>query len=211
MDGNDRWSRKQKISKYTAYKKGATKLMNLSTFIFKNYDIKYISAFALSVHNIKRSGNFFKLFLKVFKECLNEIDKSKIDFKVKFNGNLNCFNQEILKLIKSVEKNTSNYKKELHIFLNYSGQIDIINAINSHSSKIYLKKSDFKKTLSTKDLPDPDIMIRSGGFQRLSDFLLYQISFTELFFLKKLWPDVSNTDIKKIIEKYYKIEKKFGL
>ena len=102
--------------------------------------------------------------------------------------------------------NIEKFDKKLVIFLNYSGQTDIENA-----SKKIKKFNNFKKNLSTNHLPNPDILIRTGGFSRISDFMLYQLAFTELFFLNKLWPDISKSDIAKIMKRYSKIDRKFGL
>ena len=95
------------------------------------------------------------------------------------------------------------------IFLNYSGQLDILRAAQKYNYK-YLNKNKFHKLLTTNSFNSPDILIRTGGYRRLSDFFLYQISFTELFFLKKLWPDFSTKDLDKIINEYNSIERKFG-
>ena len=116
----------------------------------------------------------------------------------------------IINKIKNIEKNKYKLKKKLVIYLNYSGKDDIFNSIKSLNTLKNLTKNKLQSNLSSAGIPDPDILIRTGGFKRISDFMLYQISFTELFFKKKLWPDINKSDIKKIIKEFYRIDRKFG-
>ena len=211
MDGNNRWSKKKNISKYKSYKKGAEKLIEITNFIFSNYDINYVSAFALSKHNFKRGTVLINIIKNVLLDFL-EPSKNTNNFKYKvlFKGNLNFLPTKIVQGLKKLQKNNSKSKKKLVIYLNYSGKEDITNSLKSlfHSNKTNYRKLD--NYLTSAGIPDPDILIRTGGFQRISDFMLYQISFTELFFTTKLWPSISNKDITKFIEKYNKIDRKFG-
>ena len=109
-----------------------------------------------------------------------------------------------------MKKTILNSKKNLIIYLNYSGKDDIFNSLKSLQSLKIINKNKINSYLSSSGIPDPDILIRTGGFKRISDFMLYQISFTELFFKNKLWPDISKNDIKKIIEQFNRIDRKFG-
>jgi len=204
MDGNNRWAKKKSINKFNAYKKGSEKLIKLSSFIFNNYDIKNISAFALSSNNLKRSNYVINTIKKVLHTSLSELENYKINFNIRIIGNFNFLDKETINKILKINNN-SLYNKNLYIFLNYGGREDI------HQASRKMKKSDhFPDNLLTKNIPDPDILIRSGGYSRLSNFMLYQLSFTELFFIKKLWPDITNKDIVKIIEKFHSIDRKFG-
>ena len=139
-------------------------------------------------------------------EFLNNIDKYK--YNIRFIGDLEIFNNDIIVKLDKIN-NTKNYDKTLIIALNYSGSDDIINASNLFINNKN-KKLSFLDFLSTSQYPNPDLLIRTGGYQRLSDFFLFQISFTELFFLKTLWPDFKLKSIYTIIDKYSKIERKFG-
>ena len=211
MDGNNRWSKKRNISKYEAYKKGAQKLVEITNFIFSNYDINFVSAFALSKHNFKRGSvliDIIKNVLLDFLEHSNEINNFK--YKVLFKGNLNFLPTKIVEGLKKLQKNNPKSKKKLIIYLNYSGKEDITNAskLLFNSDKVHYK--NFEKYLTSAGIQDPDILIRTGGFQRISDFMLYQISFTELFFTNKLWPSIKDKDIIKFIDKFNKIDRKFG-
>jgi len=204
MDGNNRWAKKKSINKFNAYKKGSEKLIKLSSFIFNKYGVENISAFALSSNNLKRSNYIINTIKKVLHTSLSELENYKINFNIRIIGNFNFLDKETINKILKINNN-SLYNKNLYIFLNYGGREDI------HQASRKMKKSDhFPDNLLTKNIPDPDILIRSGGYSRLSNFMLYQLSFTELFFIKKLWPDITNKDIVKIIEKFHSIDRKFG-
>ena len=211
MDGNNRWSIKNNHNKYTTYKKGALNLINLTNFIFENFDSKYVSAFALSKYNLNRSKNLISILKKILLEFLNDMidNNENINFNIKFIGEKNFLNSKIINKINNLEKLKKNNGKFLIIFINYSGKDDIKQA--SYKYNLKNKNSKFENFLSTKNIPDPDILIRTGGFSRLSDFMIYQSSFTELFFTKKLWPDLKNNDLSKIFHKYLNTERKFGL
>ena len=212
MDGNNRWSKKNDQNKINSYSKGAQKLLKISDNIFKTYNIKYVSAFALSNNNLKRAKSLINVIKKILSNFLeDEQSISKLDFQINFLGDLDFLGKNIIKKIEKVQQLNKNKKQKLIIFLNYSGRKDMnlyysnkVNFINSRNNLI-------NNNLLTKNIPDPEILIRTGGYQRISDFMLYQIAFTELFFLKKLWPDISNNDVKKIIYNYKNINRKFGL
>lgn len=214
MDGNNRWSVKNQKSKLFSYNKGAENLIKLTNFIFSSSTVTYVSAFALSTHNLNRSVALINLIKEILHKFLNnELNKNNLKFSILFKGDLSFLNRDIQNKINLVEKKNISRKKKLIIFINYSGRSDILNTINKI---IFLKlnKINYKNInsyLSTTNIPDPDILIRTGGFQRISDFFLYQISFTELFFTKKLWPDLTKEDIKKIFTKYSLIQRKFGI
>jgi len=210
MDGNNRWSKKKKISLFNGYKHGANNLFNLTEFIFKKYDIKYVSAFALSKNNLNRKSSVINSIKKTLSFFINKYSKENLlNFKISFIGDLGFLEEETIQSIKKIEKFNIQSKKILLIFINYSGRFDILNAAKYYN----LKKNssiNFQNLLSTKNVPNPELLIRTGGYSRLSDFMLFQIAFTELFFIKKLWPDLSKYDIKKIIDSYFETERKFG-
>ena len=214
MDGNNRWAKKNKLNKYNGYKKGAETLIKLSNFIFQNTDTRYISAFALSKNNLNRSKKLISIIKIVLLEFLNKAINDKIynNFNIKFIGNRNFLSNEINNKIDEVENLKHRSKKYLLIYINYSGKEDI----NQAAYNLYKKKSNknintLNGYLLTNKFPDPDLLIRTGGFSRLSDFIIYQSTFTELFFINKLWPDLLKSDLLRIFNKFYKIERKFGL
>lgn len=203
MDGNNRWSRKSSLSKYDGYKNGAKKLISLTNFIFANTNVNFISAFALSKNNLQRSSGVLKIIKKVLLETLKDYDNKRINYDLFFIGDFNFLELNVKKKILSINKNDL-FKKKLIIYLNYGGREDIQQAAKSNIKK------KFETNLLSNKFSDPDILIRTGGFKRISNFLLYQLAFTEFFFLKKLWPDLLPRDIKKIINQFNEIERKFG-
>jgi undecaprenyl diphosphate synthase len=210
MDGNNRWSKINKKDLSESYKIGAEKLFKIANHCFFHHKINYISTFALSSHNLSRPKNLIKPIIKLLEFYLDEFmsNESKYKYNIRFIGNFDIFKKEIidkLTFINSQNKHT----KTLIIALNYSGSKDIISA--SNLLKIYPnKKIKFSDLLSTSQYPNPDLLIRTGGYQRLSDFFLFQMSFTEFFFLKTLWPNLKKRSIDTIINRFLKIERKFG-
>ena len=213
MDGNNRWSKKNSQSKIESYSKGAKKILSLSENIFKNYNVNYISAFALSNNNLNRTKTLINILKNILEKFLSDEKKiSTIKFQIIFLGDLRFLGKNLNSKIEDLEKRNKNKKHKLLIFLNYSGRKDI-DLLYKKEKINFLNKNNYKinKLLLTKNIPDPEILIRTGGHQRISDFMLYQLAFTELFFLKKLWPDISNSDIRSVISKYKLINRKFGL
>ena len=211
MDGNNRWSKKNNKTKYFSYKLGAKKLIDLSKFIFDSYDINFVSAFALSKHNIKRGSYLQNIIKRVLRDFLDQDShKNNYNFNITFKGDLFFLPKKMVKEIKNLEKSNKKSKNQLIIYLNYSGRDDIIAATKSLNKNKISNELIFRKFLKSSKTPDPDMLIRSGGFKRLSDFFLYQVSFTDFFFTKTLWPDVKKSQINKFINEFYKIERKFG-
>lgn len=209
MDGNNRYSKKNNIKLFDSYKLGAEKLLKISKNLFENYKVNTVSAFGLSNNNTKRSKILINTLKNVFDHFLDRDDFKEYPFEIIFKGDLNFFPKKTLDKIRRFNQKSITSKKKLIIYLNYSGQIDIIKAaINYNYKNIDLVK--FKKLLTTNISSEPDILIRTGGFSRISDFFLFDLAFTELFFIKKLWPEITIGDLNKIISKYIKIERKFG-
>ena len=212
MDGNNRWSIKNKKTKYYSYKCGAKKLLDLTKFIFENYETKYVSAFALSKHNFKRGTKLINIIEKVLSDFLKQnINKDDYNFRFTFKGDLSFLPKNIFKGINDLEKINKRAEKQLIIYLNYSGKDDIVCASNFLKNYKKINDKAYQKYLKSFNIPDPDMLIRSGGFKRLSDFLLYQVSFTDFFFTRTLWPDIQKSHIKKYINQFKKIDRKFGI
>ena len=209
MDGNHRWSKKNNLPKYDSYKRGANKLLELTKFVFEKYDIRFVSAFALSKHNLKRGSSIIKIIRMLLYAFLEgNIDKNKNSFNIVFKGNLNILPKKLVNDLKNLE--SSKFKHNLIIYLNYSGKDDILSATNILNKSTHINDKIFKNALKSSSIPDPDMLIRTGGFKRLSDFFLYQVSFTEFFFTNILWPDLKKSNIKNFIKQFYKIDRKFG-
>ena len=213
MDGNNRWSEKNQIKPYDSYIKGSEKLLEISDYIFKNFETQYITAFALSKNNLKRTNEKIKILKSVIKYFLEDLDFiSKFKFRISIKGDLSFLSKRLINKINDLNSRNSKYKKNLIILVNYSGQDDILNSITKiNRLKLKPNKTNFEKNLFLGSISNPDLLIRTGGYHRISNFMLYQLSFTDFFFLKKMWPDLKKSDVKNIIYNFKKIDRKFGL
>ena len=210
MDGNNRWGKKNNVQSFNAYKRGANTLISISKNLFEKHNLKYISAFALSKNNLSRSKKLLNNIIKVLDFFLDRaLVQEKFNFKINFKGDLNFLSLNIRKKILNVSALNKSSHHTLYIYLNYSGTDDILKTSKLLKNKNFDLKM-FKSYMVSGMAPDPEILIRTGGFHRISDFFLLQLSFTEFFFIKKLWPDLKFSDLEKIILKYKKIERKFG-
>ena len=213
MDGNGRWGVKHKQSRNAGHRAG----LNTVDLIINhciNHKIKFLTLYTFSSENWKRPKTeiafLFKLLENFLQKKINKIIEK--DIKLKFIGELNKLPTKLQKLIKQSEKKTFN-KKTLHvnIALNYGSKIELINTIKKiKQKKIKINEKNIDNNLYTKHLPNPDILIRTGDTHRLSNFLLWQLSYTEIFFEKKLWPDFKGKDFNKIINKFQSIKRNFG-
>jgi len=213
MDGNGRWGIKHKQSRNAGHREG----LNTVDIIISqciHHKIEVLTLYTFSSENWKRPKNeitfLFKLLEKFLSKKINEIIKK--DIRLKFIGELNKLPIKLQKLIKLSEKKTINKKSlQINIALNYGSKIELINTIKKiKQNKIKLSEKNIDKNLYTKNLPDPDILIRTGDTHRLSNFLLWQLSYTEIFFEKKLWPDFTGKDFNKIINKFKNVKRNFG-
>ncbi len=213
MDGNNRWSEKNNVNPFDTYIKGSKKLLEISEYVFSNFETQYITAFALSKNNLKRTNEKIKILKAVIKYFLEDLDAiSKYKYRISIKGNLNFLSKRLVNKINDLNLINNKHKKTLFILINYSGQDDILNSvIQIDKLKLKPNKANFEKNLFLSDVPNPDILIRTGGYHRISNFMLYQLSFTDFFFLKKLWPDLKKNDVRNIINNFKKINRKFGL
>lgn len=207
-----RWSKLKNLNYFDSYLIGAKNLLNLSDYLFKNYNVSYISAFALSKNNLKRSQKVISTLKNVLEYFLNsEQEDSKKNYQVIFKGDKSFLKSYLIKKIEKLEKLNINSSKKLFIYINYSGQDDILEACQKLiKSKKKINYKNFVDNLVTKNVPFPDMLIRTGGYKRISDFMLFQSSFSELMFTDKLWPNLKKVDLDRFINKYYKINRKFG-
>ena len=212
MDGNGRWGLKNQNSRNAGHKAGI-KTVELIIKETINQNIKYLTLYAFSTENWKRPKEEVNYLLKLLenflKKKINEFKKNNI--KIKFIGTKN-FSTKINNLLKNSEKITSNNNLiQINIALNYGSKAEIVNSINKIFKKnLKINEKNISKFLFTNDIPDPEILIRTGNTNRLSNFLLWQLAYSEIFFEKKLWPDFTSKDFKKIINKYKKIKRNFG-
>ena len=212
MDGNGRWGIKNKNSRNLGHKEGLFAVEKIIKHSIKK-NIRYLTLFAFSTENWKRPNieiaYLFKLLEKFLNEKLSELNSQNI--KLKIIGRKN-FSLNLNKILKDAEKITfNNTKLQINLALNYGSKNELIDCIKSlvkKKNKITIK--NISENLYTKDIPDPDILIRTGDTKRLSNFLLWQSAYTEIFFEKKLWPDFNEKDYDKIIKKYKFIKRNFG-
>ena len=213
MDGNGRWALQRGKSRNYGHQCGLRVIEKIVDYSIKK-KISYLTLFTFSSENWKRPKkevNFlFKLLENYFKKNLLKVIRNGI--KVKIIGNKSKLASNLRKIIKLAENRTRKNKKiSVQLALNYGSKQEIINSVkivNKKKQKITIK--NFEKNLFTSGFPDPDILIRTGGQKRLSNFLLWQIAYAEIFFVKKMWPDFNNNDFQKILNKFKKIKRNFG-
>jgi undecaprenyl diphosphate synthase len=213
MDGNGRWGEKNFGNRLAGHKCGIENIKNILKYCIKK-KISNLTLYAFSKDNLKRSvseiSNLFNLFEKYFLKNEAFFDTNKILIRVV--GEKENLPKTIVKLIKKINKKKINKKKiNLNIAFNYSSKLEIIKTIKKIlflKKKITIKNID--NNLYTSKSKNPEILIRTGARSRLSDFLLWQISYCELFFVKKMWPDFKSRDLDSIIKKFYKIKRNFG-
>ena len=214
MDGNGRWGLKKGRSRNYGHLKGLKAVETVIKSSIKQ-QIPLLTLYTFSTENWKRPKNeinfLFDLIRKSLKKNLQKIVKQGI--KVNIIGKKLGLPKDISNTIRFIKKKTSNNKTiNLNLALNYGSKEEIISACKKISTekkkKINIK--NFEKKLYTRNMPDPDVLIRTGGTKRLSNFLLWQLAYTEIFFIDKLWPDFNEKDFNKIILKYYKIKRNFG-
>jgi len=212
MDGNGRWGIKKKRSRNYGHFEGVKTVQKMveASVLFK---VPVVSFYVFSSENWKRPKTeinyLFNLIKLYFKKEINNISKNKI--RINILGRINNLPQETKKILTSAVKKTKKNKKLIvNLAINYGSKNEIIDSakkLNFNSKKI--NEENITRNLY-QDVPFPDILIRTGGQKRLSNFMLWQLAYTEIFFLDKLWPDFSKNDLNKIIKKYHKIKRNFG-
>ena len=212
MDGNGRWGIKYKRSRNAGHKAGLKVVEKIIKETIKN-KIKFLTLYAFSTENWKRPKKeiefLFNLLENFLKNRINQLHEQNI--KLKIIGVKN-FSKKLNNLLISAEKKTfKNNKLQINLALNYGSKFELINAFkNLKKSEEQINEKNINKYLQTKNIPDPDILIRTGNTNRLSNFLLWQIAYSEIFFEKKLWPEFNGNDYNKIINKFKKIKRNFG-
>ena len=212
MDGNGRWGLKHKNSRNAGHRAGLNTVERIIKQSIKN-KIKFLTLFAFSTENWKRPKKEINYLFNLLENFLiNKLDDfHKQNIKLKIIGSKN-FSKKLNLLLNLAEKKTSkNTKIQINIALNYGAKLELINAIkNIQKNKDKINEKNIEKFLYTKNIPDPDLMIRTGNTKRLSNFLLWQLAYSEIFFEKKMWPDFNNKDYQKIIKEYKNLKRNFG-
>ena len=212
MDGNGRWGLKHKNSRNSGHKAGLNTVEKIIKETLRN-KIKFLTLYAFSTENWKRPKKevnyLFSLLENFLTSRIDELHKQNI--KLKIIGVKN-FSKKLNNLLSKSEKKTSkNRKLQINLALNYGSKFELINAFKSLRKKNEkINEKNLAKYLQTKNIPDPDFLIRTGNTHRLSNFLLWQIAYSEIFFEKKLWPEFNEKDYNKIIKKFKNIKRNFG-
>ena len=212
MDGNGRWGLKYKNSRNAGHKEGLNTAEKIIKESLRN-KIKFLTLFAFSTENWKRPKKEINFLFKLLENFLtNKIDDlNKQNIKLKIIGIKN-FSKKLNRLLEISEKKTSkNNKLQINLALNYGSKLEILNAFKKmNKNKKKINEKNIEKYLQTRNIVDPDILIRTGNTNRLSNFLLWQLAYSEIFFEKKLWPDFKEKDYNKIIKKFKTIKRNFG-
>ena len=213
MDGNGRWGIKNKQSRNLGHKAG---LLTAEKIIKKTVQnkIKFLTLYAFSTENWKRPKKEIKFLFNLLEEFLITKTKqlNKQDLKFTVIGSRKNFSKKLLKILSNSEKSTKNNKTlQINLALNYGFKNELINAISiMKKNNILINESNISKHLYTKNVPDPDLLIRTGNTNRLSNFLLWQLAYSEIYFVKKLWPDFSIKDYNKILNNFKNLKRNFG-
>ncbi len=213
MDGNGRWGIKHKGSRNSGHRAGLRTVEAVINSCIKE-KIKYLTLFTFSTENWKRPKKeidfLFNLLENFLIKKIENLIKKQI--KLKFIGELKKLPTTLRKLIKKSEKETSkNFRIQINVAINYGSKSELIKSIKLiNNKKNSINKKNIDKNLFTAGIPDPDLMIRTGNTQRLSNFMLWQLAYTEIFFEKKLWPDFNEKDFKNILNKFKQIKRNFG-
>ena len=214
MDGNGRWGLKKGRSRNYGHVQGIKTVETVIKISAKN-KIPYLTLYTFSTENWKRPENeinfLFDLIRKSLKSKVKKIIKEGI--KINIIGKKEGLPKDIKDTVKNIEKKTSRNKMiTINLALNYGSKEEIINACKklAKDKMNEINVKNFSEKLYTKKIPDPDILIRTGGTKRLSNFLLWQLAYTEIFFVDKMWPDFNEKDFNNIVKKFYNIKRNFG-
>ena len=216
LDGNKRWAKRNNLSNLSGYSKGFENIKNLVTYALSK-KISNLTIFALSSENFNRSSIkiIYEIIYNNFSQTFNDLVKEK-GVKIKIFGNRKKLPHKILKIFQKIEeKSLKNKNLNLNIAFNYGFKDEIrniiTNIINGEVNIKLDKEENIDNLFYLGSTNDPDILIRTGGYKRLSNFIMYNLTYTELFFTETLWPDFSEKELDLIINQYLKIDRKYGL
>lgn len=213
MDGNGRWAKQRGLNRTAGHEEGAKVVRNITTHC-SNIGVKYLTLYAFSTENWQRPKLEVEFLMKLLDRYLKKELPIYLANNVKFKaiGDLSKFSKSLLKTIKETEEKTSNCTGLTQILaLNYGSKDEILRAIKKlNDLNLEVNEENFEKCLDTANIPPVDIMIRTSGEVRLSNYLLWQVAYAEMFFIDTLWPDFKSDELNKIIEDFQKRERRFG-
>ncbi len=209
MDGNGRWASKKGMPREFGHKKGVEVFSQITEYCH-NIGIKYITVYAFSTENWKRPQKEVEAIMKLLDEYLDKsISKEAC---VRFIGDSSKLDSALVEKIHAMEEKTKNGTSVLNVALNYGSRAEIVNAFNKlvAQGKTEISEQDIISSLYTAGCPDPDLIVRTGGDLRISNFLLWQAAYSELYFTDTLWPDMTSADVDKAVEDFYSRKRRFG-
>ncbi len=214
MDGNGRWATKRGLPRNSGHREGVRAIERTINACLK-YGIKYCTFFAFSTENWKRSKEEIDGIFELLREYLKKNDNTFVEKEVKISylGVIDPFPEDLKKALLDIMEKTKSFDKlEVNFAINYGGRDDIVRAVNKLLQSGYNKitESDILNALDTKNIPEPDFVIRTSGEMRISNFLLYQMAYSELYFPKVLWPDFNEKRFLKALKVYQKRNRRFG-
>ena len=213
MDGNGRWAKKRLLPREFGHRAGAETFRRVLTHCVE-LGIEYVTVYAFSTENWKRPKHevdeLMNLLTRYLKECVADADKNKVRFC--FIGDIEPLPDALKTQIKETEDATRAYHHVANIALNYGSRHELVQAFHnlSKEGKTEITEEDISRALYTRDCPDPDLIVRTAGEQRLSNFLLWQAAYSEFYFTKTLWPDLSNREIDEIVTDFKKRVRRYG-
>ena len=210
MDGNGRWGKKKRKSRNYGHLKGVNTVKKIVKKSIE-LNVSIVTFYVFSSENWKRPKHEINYLFKLIKNYFFEELENIIERGIKINiiGETNELSSDLKSILKKTINSTKKNKKILvNLAINYGSKKEILNSVKKNKGNLTLKK--IEENLYTNKIPEPDILIRTGGHQRLSNFMLWQLAYTELFFIKKLWPDFNGNDLNKIIKNYKKIKRNYG-
>lgn len=217
IDGNRRWAKKRNLPTFWGHKKGLDNVKKMARYAFKK-GVKYLTIFAFSTENWKRDKKEVNYLMNLLKNAFSKKyieEMMKNEVRVNFIGQIRRLPQDVQKRIREVEKTTKNNKKHiLNIAISYGGRTDIVEAakkiIRKKINPKELDEEKFARFLWTDGMPDPDLVIRTGGEKRISNFLIWQMAYSELYFSKKFWPEFTKEDLDTAFLDFSRRERRFG-
>ncbi len=213
MDGNGRWAKKRGMPRSFGHKHGAKAFRNVVEYCGK-IGIKHVTVYAFSTENWGRPqgeiDSIIELLDKYIDECAQNMEK--YDVRLRFIGDMTPFDDKLKAKIKSIEEMTKDKSLILDVALNYGGRAEIVNACNRliKEGKTNITEDDISRALYTAGSPDPDLIVRTAGEMRLSNFLMWQSAYSEFYFTDTLWPDMGPEDVDLAVEEFYKRKRRFG-
>ncbi len=216
LDGNKRWSKRNKFNQLSGYSEGFNNIRNIINFLL-TYKLKYLTIFALSSENFNRTSLnlIYEIIYQNFSKLLDDLVKDN-DVKIKIFGSRQELPQKIIDIFNEAEKiSINNSKLQINIAFNYGFKEEIKkiikNIIDNRKDFSFYNDEEIKNLFYLGNIPEPDLLIRTGGYKRLSNFIMFNLTYTELFFTDTLWPDFSNNELQEIINNYKNINRKYGL